>query len=99
VIVPVVFGTTTANMCITSPPYAAQRDYDPSSGFRPVPPEEYSAWYRDVAAHIAAALADDGSYFLLCGSPHNRKYAETMIMRSRRRSGGGAAKTSEWHFA
>jgi DNA modification methylase len=53
-----------ANVVITSPPYATQREYDPSSGFRPIPPEEYGEWYRDVAANIAAILADDGSYFL-----------------------------------
>ena len=52
------------NVCITSPPYAAQRAYDPSSGFRPVPPEEYVAWFADVAANIAAVLAEDGSYLL-----------------------------------
>jgi hypothetical protein len=53
-----------ANVVITSPPYATQREYDPSSGFRPVPPEQYSDWYRAVAANVAAILADDGSYFL-----------------------------------
>jgi DNA modification methylase len=53
-----------ANVCITSPPYATQREYDPASGFKPVPPEEYADWYRDVAANIAAILAPDGSYFL-----------------------------------
>ena len=53
-----------ANVVITSPPYASQRAYDPSSGFRPVPPGEYVAWFRDVAANIAAILVDDGSYFL-----------------------------------
>ena len=51
-------------MCITSPPYATQREYDSSSGFRPIPPDEYADWYRDVAANVAAILADDGSYFL-----------------------------------
>ncbi|MGA2268798.1 MAG: DNA methyltransferase [Bryobacteraceae bacterium] len=53
-----------ANVVITSPPYATQREYDPASGFKPVPPEEYSDWFRDVAANIAAILAADGSYFL-----------------------------------
>ena len=52
------------NVVITSPPYASQRAYDPSSGFRPVPPEEYVGWFRDVATNIATILADDGSYFL-----------------------------------
>src|SRR5579872_6183014 len=42
-----------ANVVITSPPYASQRAYDPSSGFQPVPPGEYVAWFRDVAANIA----------------------------------------------
>jgi DNA modification methylase len=53
-----------AAVCITSPPYAAQREYDASSGFRPIPPDEYAEWFRDVAGNIAAILADDGSYFL-----------------------------------
>ena len=53
-----------ANVCITSPPYATQREYDSSSGFKPVPPDDYVAWYADVAANIATVLADDGSYFL-----------------------------------
>jgi DNA modification methylase len=52
------------NLCITSPPYASQREYDSSSGFRPIPPDQYADWYRDVAANIATILADDGSYFL-----------------------------------
>ena len=53
-----------AQVCITSPPYATQREYDSTSGFKPVPPDEYVAWYKDVAANVAAVLADDGSYFL-----------------------------------
>lgn len=59
-----VLGGRPVNVCITSPPYASQRAYDPSSGFRPVPPEEYVAWYADVVANVAAVLAEDGSYFL-----------------------------------
>jgi len=53
-----------ANLVITSPPYATQREYDPTSGFKPVPPEEYVEWFRDVAANIQTMLAPDGSYFL-----------------------------------
>jgi DNA modification methylase len=52
------------NVCITSPPYATQREYDAASGFKPIRPEEFVAWYKDVAANIAAVLAEDGSYFL-----------------------------------
>jgi DNA modification methylase len=53
-----------ANVVITSPPYATQREYDPTSGFKPVPVDEYSDWFRDVAANVQAVLAPDGSYFL-----------------------------------
>jgi hypothetical protein len=83
------FDGVKANLVITSPPYATQREYDKSSGFTPIPPEWYIDWYKVVADNIADVLAPDGSYFLLCGSPHKRQYAETMIMRSRRRSGSG----------
>src|ERR1019366_8901304 len=48
-----------ANVCITSPPYATQREYDSASGFKPIPPDQYADWYRDVAANVAAILADD----------------------------------------
>ncbi len=57
-------GDTRVNLVVTSPPYATQREYDPASGFKPVPPEEYVGWYRDVAANIQAILAADGSYLL-----------------------------------
>lgn len=57
-------GGKRANVVITSPPYATQREYDPASGFKPVPPEEYSDWFREVAANVQATLAPDGSYFL-----------------------------------
>jgi len=53
-----------ANVVITSPPYATQRGYDPSSGFKPVPPEEYVEWFRAVAAGVESVLVPDGSYFL-----------------------------------
>jgi ParB-like chromosome segregation protein Spo0J len=52
------------NVAITSPPYASQREYDQASGFTPIPPDEYVAWYREVAAVIESVLAADGSYFL-----------------------------------
>ncbi|HZT32792.1 MAG TPA: DNA methyltransferase [Bryobacteraceae bacterium] len=58
------FDGARANVVITSPPYATQREYDPASGFKPVPPEEYAVWFSDVAANIRTILAPDGSYFL-----------------------------------
>src|ERR1039458_5708555 len=58
------FDGAQASMVFTSPPYATQREYDPESGFTPVPPEAYCDWFRVVAANIATVLAPDGSYFL-----------------------------------
>jgi DNA modification methylase len=58
------FAGHKANVVVTSPPYATRREYDPTSGFRPVAPEDYVEWYRDVAAGILSVLAADGSYFL-----------------------------------
>lgn len=52
------------NVAFTSPPYAEQRTYDESSGFKPIPPGEYVDWFRDVAANVRAAIADDGSWFV-----------------------------------
>ena len=78
-------------MCITSPPYATQREYDPASGFKPVPPDEYADWYRTVAENICAVLADDGSYFLNI-KPHaedgeRHLYVADLVIAHRRQWG------------
>jgi DNA modification methylase len=52
------------NVAFTSPPYASQRKYDESSGFKPIPPDEYVEWFDDVQANVRAVLADDGSWFV-----------------------------------
>jgi len=53
-----------ANVAFTSPPYASQRKYDESSGFKPIPPDEYGAWFEAVQENIRRVLAADGSWFL-----------------------------------
>lgn len=57
-------GGRKVNLVVTSPPYAAQREYDNASGFKPIKPDKYLDWYKDVSAAIQEILADDGSYFL-----------------------------------
>ena len=54
----------TVNVAFTSPPYADRRTYDESSGFRPIPPDEYVEWFAPVAANVAEHLAGDGSWFV-----------------------------------
>lgn len=52
------------NLAVTSPPYASRRSYDPSSGFQPIPPDEYVDWFTEIQANVRAHLADDGSWFV-----------------------------------
>lgn len=52
------------NVAFTSPPYASQRKYDESSGFRPIPPDEYVEWFDSVQANVRQHLAADGSWFV-----------------------------------
>lgn len=52
------------NLAFTSPPYAEQRDYDASSGFQPIRPDDYVKWFEPVAANIKHHLAADGSWFI-----------------------------------
>jgi hypothetical protein len=58
------FGGTRVTLALTSPPYAQQRTYDEASGFRPIPPDRYVDWFKDVAAGVRTHLADDGSFCL-----------------------------------
>jgi DNA modification methylase len=52
------------NLAVTSPPYAEKREYDPTSGFRPIPPDDYVDWFEPIAANVAAVIADDGSWLV-----------------------------------
>jgi site-specific DNA-methyltransferase (adenine-specific)/site-specific DNA-methyltransferase (cytosine-N4-specific) len=52
------------NVAFTSPPYAKQREYDQASGFKPIPPAKYVAWFRPVSDNVANHLVEDGSWFV-----------------------------------
>lgn len=54
----------TINLAVTSPPYAEQREYDTTSGFRPIRPDDYVGWFQMVQANVAAHLAADGSWLV-----------------------------------
>ena len=58
------FADAKADVAITSPPYADRRKYDEDSGFKPIPPEEYVAWFKGVADGVQSVLADTGSWFV-----------------------------------
>lgn len=57
-------GAPKINLCFTSPPYAEQREYDNTSGFKPIPPNEYVEWWENVQSNIKAHFAADGSFFV-----------------------------------
>jgi len=52
------------NVAITSPPYASQRKYDESSGFKPIHPDKFVEWFDQVQKQVATNLAADGSWFV-----------------------------------
>ena len=52
------------NIAFTSPPYASQRKYDESSGFKPIPPDMFVDWFKPIAENVKKHLAKDGSWFV-----------------------------------
>jgi DNA modification methylase len=55
---------TDVNVAFTSPPYASQRKYDESSGFKPIRPDDFVDWFEPVQANVRDRLAADGSWFV-----------------------------------
>jgi DNA modification methylase len=52
------------NVAFTSPPYASQRKYDESSGFKPIPPDEYVEWFSHIQENVRKFIVEDGSWFV-----------------------------------
>jgi len=52
------------NLAFTSPPYASQRKYDESSGFKPIPPDNFVNWFAPIAQNVKNNLQSDGSWFV-----------------------------------
>lgn len=58
------FAGGKAAIAVTSPPYASQRKYDETTGFKPIAPDDYIEWFEAVQRNVRSVLADDGSWFL-----------------------------------
>lgn len=56
-------GTEVA-VAFTSPPYASQRKYDEASGFEPIHPDNFVAWFEPIQENVRRHLAADGSWFV-----------------------------------
>ena len=76
---------------ITSPPYGGAREYDPTSGFTPISPDEYVKWFEPVQAAIRRVLAPNGSLFVTlkagCASGERMLYAMDLVLAMKRRWG------------
>lgn len=91
------------NVAFTSPPYASQRKYDESSGFKPIPPDEYVAWFDAVQANVRAHLADDGSWFVNikehCDAGQRSLYVMDLALSHARPWGWRFVDELIWHKA
>ncbi len=79
------------NLAFTSPPYAAQREYDASSGFKPIEPDAYVDWFEAVQAGVREHLAPDGSWFVNikehCADGQRSLYVKDLTLAHVRRWG------------
>jgi site-specific DNA-methyltransferase (adenine-specific) len=88
-------------VAVTSPPYAAQRKYDETSGFQPVPADDYVEWFEPVQAGIARHLALDGSFFVNikehCEDGERVLYVKDLTIAHVRRWGWRFVDEFCWH--
>lgn len=89
------------NVAFTSPPYASQRKYDESSGFKPIHPDSYVEWFEPVQANVRSVLADDGSWFVNikehCEGGQRHLYVKDLTMAHARKWGWAFVDELVWH--
>lgn len=75
-----------ATLCFTSPPYASQRKYDESSGFKPIHPSKYVDWWGSAQEQVQRALAVNGSLFLnikeAADEGRKQDYVKRLVLKS-----------------
>lgn len=80
-----VMGGQRADLCFTSPPYASQRKYDESSGFKPIKPSEYVEWWGRAQSGIRATLKQSGSLILnikeAADEGQKQDYVKRLVLR------------------
>lgn len=85
----------TADLVVGSPPYADRRKYDESSGFKPIPPDEYLSWFQPIAANAARVMSKNGSFLVNIKAGANGPDTETYVLELVL----AMAKQWGWHFA
>jgi len=85
------FEGSQVHVAVTSPPYASQRKYDESSGFKPIAPDEYVAWFEAVQRNVGEVLAPGGSWFVNikehCEDGQRHLYVKDLVTAHVRRWG------------
>jgi DNA modification methylase len=77
------------NVAFTSPPYASQREYDQSSGFKPIAPDDFVDWWEPIQESVKDHLTDDGSFFVnikpACEDLERLLYVFDLVVSMKRR--------------
>jgi len=88
------------NVAFTSPPYASQREYDKSSGFTPIAPDDFVDWWEPIQDAVKQHLADDGSFFVnikpACEGLERLLYVFDLVISMKRRWGWLFAEEFCW---
>jgi DNA modification methylase len=88
------------NLAFTSPPYASQRKYDETSGFKPIPPDDFVQWFKPIAANVKKHLAKDGSWFVnikpACEGLSRLTYVFDLVLTHTREWGWNFAEEFCW---
>jgi DNA modification methylase len=88
------------NVAFTSPPYASQREYDQSSGFKPIAPDDFVDWWEPIQEAVKNHLTDDGSFFVnikpACEDLERLLYVFDLVVSMKRKWGWLFAEEFCW---
>jgi DNA modification methylase len=88
------------NVAFTSPPYASQREYDQSSGFKPIAPDDFVNWWEPIQAATKDRMASDGSFFVnikpACEGLERSLYVFDLVVAMKRKWGWLFAEEFCW---
>jgi DNA modification methylase len=88
------------NVAFTSPPYASQRDYDESSGFKPIHPDAFVDWWEPIQAAVKNHLDAKGSFFVnikpACEGLERLLYVFDLVIAMKRKWGWLFAEEFCW---
>lgn len=88
------------NVAFTSPPYASQREYDESSGFKPIHPDSFVDWWEPIQAAVKDRLDAEGSFFVnikpACEGLERLLYVFDLVIAMKRKWGWLFAEEFCW---